>query len=431
MIGFKWGKLSRRQKIVLNWWSPKSKYKDHDGIIADGSIRSGKTVSMGFSYVMWAMSTFDRENFGMAGKTIESFRRNVMVTLKKQLRSRGYAVTERKSENLVVVSKGNKANSFYIFGGKDERSQDLIQGITLAGMFFDEVALMPESFVNQATARCSVDGSKFWFNCNPQGPMHWFYRNWILKHKKRRLVYLHFTMADNLTLSKRIKARYEAQYTGVFYDRYIRGLWVIAEGIIYRCFDKKLHVFDKPPETEGQCIVSADYGIQNANVFLLWRKEKNKKRWLALDEDRWSGREETKEKSVKQLVDGLDEMIKRNGFKKEDIKYCIIDPSAAALKVELRQRGYKTKGADNDVINGITDVIKMLIAGLLGFSKSCTGTIKEFGLYSWDQKAAERGEDKPIKTNDHGMDAVRYFVRTMRLARTKEEMNTDEIPALM
>lgn len=425
---FKWGKLSRRQKIVMNWWTPKSKYKGYDGIICDGAIRSGKTTPMAFSFAIWAMKTFDRQNFGMCGKTIESFRRNVLSNLKTQLRQQGYTVTERKSENLVVVAKWNKENRFYIFGGKDESSQDLIQGITLAGVFFDEVALMPESFVNQATARCSIDGSKFWFNCNPAGPMHWFYQKWILKHKHRNLVYLHFTMSDNLTLSNSIRARYEAQYEGIFYDRYIRGLWVLAEGIIYRCFNKKNHVLDKIPETEGECIVSADYGIQNANVFLLWRREKGKMRWICLDEERWSGREETREKSVKQLVDGLDELIKRNKFKQEDIKCCIIDPSASALKVELRQRGYKVRGADNDVVNGIGDVITMLIANLLGFSKACKGTINEFGLYIWDEKAGERGEDKPIKKNDHGMDAVRYFVRTMRLARKEEKpKNTEDL----
>jgi len=433
IAGFKWGALSDRQKMVLNWWHPDSPYGDCDGIIADGAIRSGKTVSMGFSYVIWAMNTFNNQNLGMAGKTIESFRRNVMGSLKLQLRARGYAVSERKSENLVIISRGNVVNNFYLFGGKDERSQDLIQGITLAGMFFDEVALMPESFVNQATARCSVDGSKFWFNCNPSGPMHWFYRNWILKHKKRNLVYLHFTMEDNLTLSERIKARYRSQYTGVFFDRYILGLWVMAEGIIYRCFKAEDHIIDKIPELEGDYIISADYGIQNANVFILWRKQKDSNRWIGLDENRWSGREEQSEKSVSELVDGLEDMLKADEVKKENIKYIIIDPSAAALKVELRKRGYKVRSADNDVIEGIADVITMLLGMRLAFTRKCKGTIKEFGLYSWDQKAAERGEDKPIKTNDHGMDAVRYFVKTMKLVikAGKKTEGMGDMPMLM
>ena len=116
------------------------------------------------------------------------------------LRSRGYTVADHRADNLVIITKGDVTNYFYIFGGKDERSQDLIQGITLAGVFFDEVALMPESFVNQATGRCSVDGSKYWFNCNPDGPYHWFKTEWIDKREEKHLLYLHFTMDDNLSL---------------------------------------------------------------------------------------------------------------------------------------------------------------------------------------------------------------------------------------
>lgn len=162
--GFQFKPFSDKQKKVLTWWCPASPVKDMDGIIADGAIRSGKTLSMSLSYVLWAMSSFNQQNFGMAGKTIGSFRRNVLFWLKLMLASRKYTVIDKRSDNLLIVSKGNTVNYFYIFGGKDERSQDLIQGITLAGMFFDEVAIMPESFVNQATGRCSVDGSKYWLS---------------------------------------------------------------------------------------------------------------------------------------------------------------------------------------------------------------------------------------------------------------------------
>lgn len=416
---FKWEKLSRKQKIVLTWWRPKSPFHDYNGIIADGSIRSGKTVSMGFGFVLWAMNTFDRQNFALCGKTIETLRRNVIVTLKRQLRARGYHVTERKSENLIVISKGSRANSFYLFGGKDERSQDFIQGITLAGAFFDEVALMPESFVNQATARCSVDGSKYWFNCNPQGPKHWFYRKWIRRCRKDNLVYLHFTMNDNLTLSQKIKERYETRYKGVFYLRYIKGLWVLAEGIIYDMFDSAKHVLKKEPITEGEYYVSADYGIQNATVFLLWRRIKGTNKWFCCKEWRYSGREKNKQKTVDELVDGMEKMI--DGIKP---KLVIIDPSATALKAELKKRKYKVKLANNDVLDGIVDVGTMINNGRLYFSVGCKGTIEEFGVYIWDQKAANRGEDKPVKDNDHGLDAVRYFVKTMKLV--KKDKKQDE-----
>lgn len=173
--------FSQKQRKVLNWWCESSPVKDYDGIIADGAIRSGKTVSMSLSFAIWAMDTFNGQNFAMCGKTIGSFRRNVLFWLKLMLKSRGYRVTDHRADNLVIVTRGETENYFYIFGGKDERSQDLIQGITLAGVFFDEVALMPESFVNQATGRCSVEGSKYWFNCNPDGPYHWFKVNWIDK----------------------------------------------------------------------------------------------------------------------------------------------------------------------------------------------------------------------------------------------------------
>ncbi|MDO4170782.1 MAG: PBSX family phage terminase large subunit [Lachnospiraceae bacterium] len=421
---FKWGKLSRKQKIVLTWWRPKSPFHDYNGIIADGSIRSGKTVSMGFGFVLWAMKTFDRQNFALCGKTIETLRRNVIVTLKRQLRARGYHVIERKSENLIVISKGNRANSFYLFGGKDERSQDFIQGITLAGAFFDEVALMPESFVNQATARCSVDGSKYWFNCNPQGPKHWFYRKWIRRCRKDKLVYLHFTMDDNLTLSQKIKERYETRYKGVFYLRYIKGLWVLAEGIIYDMFSAEKHVLKKDLSTEGEYYVSADYGIQNATVFLLWRRIKGTNKWFCCKEWRYSGREKNKQKTVDELVDGMEKML--DGI---NPKLIIIDPSATALKAELKKRKYRIKLARNDVLDGIVDVGTMLNNDRLYFSARCKGTIEEFGIYIWDQKAADRGEDKPVKDNDHGMDAVRYFVKTMKLV--KKDKKQDEYGSYM
>ena len=265
---FKWGALSNRQKKVLCWWHKDSPYANYNGIIADGAIRSGKTVSMAFSFVVWAMSSYDRHNFAMCGKTIASLRRNVLGTLKNQLRARGYTATERRADNLLVVTKGKVANSFYIFGGKDESSQDLIQGITLAGVLFDEVALMPESFVNQATARCSVEGSKFWFNCNPGSVTHWFYQGWVLKCKKRKLLYLHFTMEDNLTLSEETKARYRSQYSGVFYKRYILGMWCVAEGLIYLQFaeDEQRYMIPQADVPKLSYIeIGADVGGNKSN----------------------------------------------------------------------------------------------------------------------------------------------------------------------
>ena len=441
---FHFSPFSRKQKQVLTWWCKDSPVHDKDGIIADGAIRSGKTVSMSLSFAMWAMSTFNGQNFAMCGKTIGSLRRNVLFWLKLMIKSRGYSVIDRRADNLIIIRKGDTENYFYIFGGKDERSQDLIQGITLAGVFFDEVALMPESFVNQATGRCSVEGSKFWFNCNPDGPYHWFKVNWIDKstgylgkeqveqiRKKaaeegkdpglKEILYLHFTMDDNLSLSEEIKARYRSMYIGVFFKRYILGLWAAAEGVIYDMFDPEKHV-KKIKEffqilVNGNRYVSCDYGTQNATVFLLWNKGIDGK-WYCIREYYYSGRDKGKQKTDAEYADDLKKWL--DGTR---IKAMIVDPSAASFIAELRKRGYKVIKANNDVLDGIRLVGMLLNLEMLIFSSSCTETIKEFASYIWDEKAAEHGEDKPVKQHDHGCDAVRYFVSTVlssKVARLRE-----------
>lgn len=417
---FKFQPFSQKQRKVLNWWCSTSPVKDTEGIIADGAIRSGKTVSMSLSFVMWAMSSFNGQNFAMCGKTIGSFRRNVLFWLKLMLKSRGYHVEDHRADNLVVITLGETENFFYIFGGKDERSQDLIQGLTLAGVFFDEVALMPESFVNQATGRCSVDGSKYWFNCNPDGPYHWFKTEWIDKRKDKHLLYLHFTMDDNLSLSEQIKARYRSMYTGVFYKRYIEGLWCMAEGIIYDMFDEHRHVL-KIKEffqllIDGNRYISIDYGTQNATAFLLWNKGVDGV-WYCIREYYYSGRDEGKQKTDAEYADDLEEWL--DGTK---VKALIVDPAAASFIAELRKRGYKVLKAKNDVEDGIRMVGTMLNQDKIKFSSACVNTQKEFASYVWDEKAAQRGEDKPVKQKDHAMDALRYFVATIlgnRLATVK------------
>lgn len=403
---FKFQPFSKKQKKILTWWMTNSPVHDKDGIIADGAIRSGKTVSMSLSYVLWAMESFDGQNFGMCGKTIGSFRRNVLFWLKLMLVSRGYRVTDQRADNLIVVQKGDVMNYFYIFGGKDERSQDLIQGITLAGCFFDEVALMPQSFVNQATGRCSVDGSKYWFNCNPDGPFHWFKVEWIDKQVDKNILYLHFTMDDNLSLSERVKERYRKMYSGIFFKRYILGLWVVAEGVIYSMFDTTKHIKEIVANKTGEYYISIDYGTQNATVFLLWLKTKEGS--YCIKEYYYSGRDKGIQKTDTEFADDLEEFSKH--FK---IRRVIVDPSAASFIAELKKRGFNIKKAKNDVLDGIRYTASLLNDCKIFFSSSCVNTIKEFNSYVWDEKAANRGEDKPIKENDHAMDAVRYFCYTI------------------
>lgn len=317
---FKFKQFSKKQRKVLNWWCQDSPVREMRGIVADGAIRSGKTVSMALSYIMWSMASFDGQNFAMCGKTIGAFRRNVLGPLKLMMISRGYRFKDHRSDNLLEVSKNGKTNYFYIFGGRDERSQDLIQGITLAGVFFDEVALMPESFVNQATARCSVEDSKLWFNCNPQGPYHWFKTDWIDKAKEKALIYLHFTMDDNLSLSEKIKAWYRSMYTGVFFRRFILGQWVSADGLIYQQFaehtedylidDSWLKERDKSGLIKNEimyAIIGVDFGgTKSAHSFTLTGFTKGFKEVVVLDEYYCK-----KRLNPKQLQDNFIDFVKR------------------------------------------------------------------------------------------------------------------------
>ena len=220
-------RFSQKQRRVLTWWCRPG---DWEAIICDGAVRSGKTFSMGLSFFLWAMARFNGRQLGLCGKTITSLRRNLLAELVPYLRRLGFDCWERRSENLLTVRLGGHENRFLLFGGRDESSAALIQGSTLAGVLLDEAALMPRSFVEQAVARCSVAGSRLWFNCNPENPQHWFYREWILRARERRALYLHFTMEDNPALSPRIRARYRSAYSGVFYRRFVLGEWTAAQG---------------------------------------------------------------------------------------------------------------------------------------------------------------------------------------------------------
>jgi PBSX family phage terminase large subunit len=399
---FRFQPFSRKQKQILTWWLPESGVSDADGIIADGAIRSGKTVCMSLAFIQWSMHSFNGQNFGMCGKTVGSFRRNVLSVLKQMLPARGYTIRDRRTDNLVVISRGSTENYYYIFGGKDEGSQDLVQGITLAGILLDEIALMPESFVNQATGRCSVDGSKFWCNCNPAGPEHWFKKQWIDEQKKRNLLYLHFTMEDNLSLSEQIRARYRAMYTGIFYRRYILGQWCLAEGLVYE-FAPEKHVTDDLPEW-GEWYISCDYGTLNPFSAGLWCVRDGVA--VRVSEFYHSGREKQHQLTDEEYYREIEKLAGDR-----DIRHVVVDPSAASFITCIRSHGrFSVRKAKNDVMYGIRLTAMMLQAGVIKIGADCKDAIREFGLYHWDDK----GEvDKPVKENDHAMDDIRYFCATV------------------
>lgn len=242
--------ISAKQKKILAY--PYSKY---DALICDGAVRSGKTSIMMWAYVRWAMENFSGQRFGVCGRTVDSCTKNIIVPFTAMsLAKERYIVRWRRGDKVMEVRRGAVTNYFEVFGGKDESSYTLIQGRTLAGVLLDEVVLMPRSFVEQALARCSVDGARLWFSCNPGSPHHWFYQEWIKRSRERNALYLHFEMTDNPGLSKRTLERYENMYAGIFYDRYVRGLWVAAEGIVYKDFanDTEKYLIGDPLEWAKQ-----------------------------------------------------------------------------------------------------------------------------------------------------------------------------------
>lgn len=410
-VVFKFQKFSKKQRQVLNWWSDSSPVKDYNGIICDGAIRSGKTVAMSLSFVMWAMERFDGKNFAMCGKTIGSFKRNVWLGLKLMLWSRGYTV-EKYSEmgdNVWLISINGHTNVFYIFGGRDESSQDLIQGLTLAGLYLDEVVLMPESFVNQATGRCSVTGAKVWMNCNPENPLHYIKVDWIDKADAKHMLHLTFYMDDNLSLSEERKQWYLSNYKGVFFKRFILSLWCIAEGAIYDMVDDDNYYDDGDgPDYNLWCTryYTMDYGTTNPCAIYEIIHQGNM--IYIENEYYYDSKKEMRQKEDSEYADDLIKFIDGKSYT------CLtLDPSAASFKITARARGIRVKEADNEVLDGIRLVASLIALKRLKINKKCVNLINELAAYVWDEKAAKRGEEKPVKVSDHGCDAIRYHCKTI------------------
>ena len=238
-------------------------FSSYDGVIADGTIRSGKTSSMSIAFILWAMSEFKNKNFIIASKSVTSAERNIIKPLMNiKYLHKQFDIAYYTSTHTLKVTRGRNTQYFYVFGGKDEASYQTVQGITSAGAFLDEVVLMPESFVNQVLARCSVPRSKYWFSCNPESPNHWFKKEWVNKAEQKNVKYIHFTMKDNPSLTDEIVQRYENMYDGVFYQRYILGQWVRAEGIIYTKFADNMerYLIDQVPDNLILINVGVDFG---------------------------------------------------------------------------------------------------------------------------------------------------------------------------
>ena len=388
-------RFSPKQRQVLTWWQT----GHWQALICDGAVRSGKTFCMGLSFFLWAQHDFNGRQFALCGKTVGALRRNLLTELVPCLRRIGMEVRENRSANTLTVVYAGHRNQFLLFGGKDASSAALIQGSTLAGLLLDETALMPRAFVEQAVARCSVRGSRLWFNCNPEGPEHWFYKEWIEKAESRGALRLHFTMEDNPGLPPEIRQRYERLYTGVFYRRFVLGEWAAAQGLVYDFFDPDKDAAEVPDGPFSAWRVSVDYGTVNPLSMGLWG-EKNGV-WYRVEEVYYDSRREGRQKTDAEYAEMLEQLVAGR-----DIQRVIVDPSAASFTETLRRKGWQVMKADNDVADGIRVTADLLRQRRIVLCRPCRDCLREMALYCWDERS---GRDAPRKEHDHAMDEMRYF----------------------
>ena len=401
--------FSKKQRQVLTWWRPGSPCRGRQAIICDGAVRSGKTLCTGLSFFCWAMCSFENRNFALCGRTIQSVRRNLLSELLPLLEKMGFRCDQKVSRNVILVRLGGRWNQFYLFGGKDESSAALIQGITLAGALLDEVALMPRSFVEQTAARCSVTGSRLWFSCNPESPAHWFYQEWICKAEEKKALRLQFTMADNPGLSREVRERYANTFQGAFYRRFVLGEWVAAEGLVYDFFDDSF-VRPVPEGPFEEWYISCDYGTSNPTSMGLWGRKEGV--WYRVKEYYYDARAMRRQKTDEEYAD---ELAKLAGNR--PVRAVIADPSAASFCETLRRRGWRVQKADNQVLSGIRLTARLLKSGKIVICHGCADAIREFSLYRWDDRA--QGQDQVRKEHDHAMDEIRYFAATVAGRETR------------
>ena len=381
--------------------------------IWEGSVSSGKTYNSIWKWLSWLAHEAPHTGaFLMAGKTERTLQRNILDPIQDMIGSSRFHINKGSGE---VNFFGRK---IYLVGANDERAQEKIRGVTLAGAYGDEITLWPESFFKMLLSRLRIKGARLYGTTNPDGPYHWLKVDFLDREEELNLKRFIFRLRDNTTLDPEYVRSLEAEYTGLWYRRFIDGEWCQAEGAIYDMFDEKIHIVrTEDIEKDGnkcrrQC-VAVDYGTSNPTAALLV-KEYQPCRYHVADEYYYDGRSAQKQKTDKEYISDFTAFYEKNSIEKRDAPL-IIDPSAASLKAEARQNGFRVENADNSVLDGIRFVATRLSARELTISPACQNLSREMVSYVWDSSAQKRGEDIPKKVNDHGCDALRYSV--MYLAR--------------
>lgn len=351
----------------------------------------------------------------LLGVSRESLQRNIINPMCQWL---GISPPSSKASTMNLWGR-----NIYLVGAPDERAQDKITGSTLALAAIDELTLMPYGLFKMLQSRLSNPSAKWFATTNPDSPYHWVKKE-LIDNKELDLKHWNFTLADNPALDAEFVTNISKEYTGIWYQRYIEGKWVLAEGAVYPFFDSKIHVIEHPPSFAKEYIVGIDYGTTNPCVFVMIGIDRNRfpniwcEKEYIYDSSRTSS-----QKSDSQYADDLAEFIHNY-----PVKAIYIDPSASSFKVECQKHGiYNLFDAENDVLNGIRFQNKLLANGTYKICANCVRTIEEYGNYLWDKKAAESGLEKPIKRNDHTKDAERYALFTHLFGKDNQRLTGQDI----
>lgn len=376
-----------------------------------GSVRSSKTI---MSIIRWLeyIPIAPKGKLLMIGKTERTLKRNILDVIEEMVGSSNYHFSSGKGEVRIF------GRVIDIVGANDERSENKIRGTTLAGAYGDELTLWPESFFKMLMTRLSVPKSMFFGTTNPDSPYHWLKSGYLDREPELNMKSFHFTLHDNPALDPDYVQDLEKEYTGLWYKRFILGLWVMAEGVIYDMFNIDEHVktAEQLPVNVmefDRYYVPIDYGASNPTTFLMIgerMQQDGERHSYVLKEYYYDGR---KEQSQKTNTEYADDLVKFIGGTNVDQIY--VDPSAKAFITELK----RTKGitssvvaAVNDVSDGIQEVGKKLHKKTMFVVDTCINLLREFNAYVWDAKSQKKGEDKPVKDNDHCLDGLRYYVMT-------------------
>lgn len=426
-------RIKENFKFEFKPFSPKSKqviqaYKnglldDYDGIVAIGAVRTSKTFSMAQAQVFYVCATANQTLNLWGGVSKEAIQKNYVDDALSVFRSLG--LTVRQVQNIVEIKVPAvhrwfppSVNYYEIKGGDTERSHGNIQGRTYYTIFIDEVLKVKESYYNMARSRLSYKTSKQFYTGNPEGPSHWVKKNIVDRAGELKLFHIIFILDDNWALDEEVKDRYKRMFTGVFYKRMILSQWVAAEGTIFNITkENKMDVEEIP--AEGELYLSLDYGTSNALnaglYIVLNRRNYKKAKAYKIDEYSYSGKDMQQFLTNSEYVKEIEKFMLQYQVTFQDLNAVIIDPSALAFKTELRKIGAITKDAINDVENGIIVTQSFIKRKQLMFSTLCTQTFEEADNYVWDEKASDKGVDKPVKKGDHAMDETRYFIATLFL----------------